>query len=83
MFKDLFFFFVVNYLTGCSIESNMISSKKKNIIIKNHNLKMFIKKNNNKKKYAAIYFSSSNCPSCKKINKKLIERVKNAEKNIV
>ena len=80
MLKDLFLFFVSNYLTGCKNDSDMISSKKKNIIIKNHNLKIFLKTNNKKKKYAAIYFSSSNCPSCKKINKKLIERVKNAEK---
>jgi len=78
MFKALLLFFLVNYLTGCSIESNTISSIKKDI--ENNNLKMFLKKNNKKKKYAAIYFSSSNCPSCKKINNKLIESVKNAEK---
>jgi thiol-disulfide isomerase/thioredoxin len=84
MLLNLFLLLIVKNIVCCNNEESLnISSK--GLTIKDHNIKSFLNRNNKGKQYAAIYFTSSNCPSCKKINKTLEGRITNIKKkhNIV
>lgn len=78
MILNLFLLLLLNNISGCSNE-NLLTINTNSMIIKDINLKKYLKKylkkGNIKKRYAAVYFTSSNCPSCKKINKYLPEKV--------
>ena len=75
MILNLFLLLLLNIISGCSNE-NLLTINTNSMIIKDINFKKYFKKKGNiKKRYAAIYFTSSNCPSCKKVNKTLPENV--------
>jgi hypothetical protein len=76
MIMNLFLLLLLlNNIVGCSNE-NLLTIETNAMVIKDNNLKNYLKKKSNRSKsYAAIYFTSSNCPSCKKVNKTLPEKV--------